>query len=267
MICHPTPKINIGLNVLRKREDGFHDIETLFYPVDAFHDELSIVRSKTFSINIEGAYWNPMGDITAKAWRLMADEYGIGPVAIRMIKHIPVGAGLGGGSADGACALGMLNELFELNLPTQRLEQLAGRLGADCAFFIKGVPQWGSGIGDILEPADIDLSDYEIRIAIPSGVHVNTAEAYKGLTPHETSEPLRDVVSLPVEQWRGRVVNDFEATVFAAHPEIAALKEQMYRDGAVYASMSGSGAAVYGIFSTTPRNLGGRSPKMSIFGL
>ncbi len=248
MICYPTPKINIGLNVLRKRTDGFHDIETLFYPVDCFHDELSIVKSKTFSISIEGAYWNPMRDLTAKAWQLMADEYGIGPVAIRMIKHIPVGAGLGGGSADAACALGMLSELFELSLPTARLEQLAGRLGADCAFFIQGTPQWGSGKGDILEPAQLDLSAYEIRIAIPDGVHVNTAEAYKGLTPHETSEPLRELLKLPVDQWRGHVVNDFEDSVFPAHPEIAALKEQMYRDGAVYASMSGSGAAVYGLF-------------------
>ena len=248
MICYPTPKINIGLNVLRKRPDGFHDIETLFYPVDCFHDELSIVRTQTFSINIEGAYWNPMNDITAKAWRLMADEYGIGPVAIRMIKHIPVGAGLGGGSADCACTLRMLGELFALNLSDARLEQLAGRLGADCAFFIRTIPQWGSGKGEILEPADIDLSEYEIRIAVPSGVHVNTAEAYKGLIPHESSEPIREALKLPVDQWRGRVVNDFEESVFPAHPEIAALKEQLYRDGALYASMTGSGSAVYGLF-------------------
>ena len=248
MICYPTPKINIGLNVLRKRPDGFHDIETLFYPVNCFHDELSIAHAKTFSINIEGAYWNPMNDITAKAWRLMADEYGIGPVAIRMIKHIPVGAGLGGGSADCACALKMLSDLFELDLPDTRLEQLAGRLGADCAFFIRNVPQWGSGKGEILEPADIDLSEYEIRIAVPSGVHVNTAEAYNGLIPNDSSEPLREALKLPVDQWRGRVVNDFEESVFPAHPEIAALKEQMYCDGALYASMTGSGSAVYGLF-------------------
>ena len=261
MICYPTPKINIGLNVLRKRPDGFHDIETLFYPVNCFHDELSIVRAKTFSINIEGAYWNPMNDITAKAWRLMADEYGIGPVAIRMIKHIPVGAGLGGGSADCACALRMLGELFALNLSDARLEQLAGRLGADCAFFIRNIPQWGSGKGEILEPADIDLSEYEIRIAVPSGVHVNTAKAYSSLIPRNASNngrshtdsmegalPLREALKLPVAQWRGRVVNDFEESVFPAHPEIASLKEQMYSDGALYASMTGSGSAVYGLF-------------------
>lgn len=248
MICYPTPKINIGLNVLRKRPDGYHDIETLFYPVDCFHDELSIVKSKSFSINIEGAYWNPMSDITAKAWQLMADEYGIGPVAIRMIKHIPVGAGLGGGSADCACALKALNELFGLNLPTERLEQLAGELGADCAFFIRNIPQWGTGKGDILEPADIDLSKYKIRVEIPEGVHIRTADAYKGLTPHKPALPLREALTRPVSEWRDCVVNDFEASVFPEHPEIAALKEKFYADGAIYASMSGSGAAVYGLF-------------------
>lgn len=248
MISYPTPKINIGLHVLRKREDGFHDIETLFYPVGAFRDELEIVPSDHFSIEIEGSDWDPQSDLTAKAWRLLAEERGIGPVAIRVRKGIPVGAGLGGGSSDCAFALKMLNELFSLGLSTVELEQYAARLGADCAFFIRNIPQWGSGKGDILRPAEIDLSNYEIRIELPEGVHVRTADAYKGLTPHEPAIALREAVTRPVSEWRGKVINDFEDSVFPEYPEIAALKERMYGEGAIYASMTGSGAAVFGIF-------------------
>ena len=248
MICYPTPKINIGLNVLRKRADGYHDLDTLFYPVDCFHDELEIVKADKFSIRIEGADWDPQSDLTAKAWRLLAQECGIGPVSIRVRKGIPVGAGLGGGSSDCAFALRMLNDLFELGLSVERLEELAGRLGADCAFFIKNIPQWGSGKGEILTPADIDLSKYVIRIAIPEGAHVSTAEAYGGITPALPAIPLKEALKLPVSEWRGKVVNDFEASVFPKHPEIAALKERFYADGAVYASMTGSGAAVFGLF-------------------
>lgn len=248
MISYPTPKINIGLHVLRKREDGFHDIETLFYPVGAFRDELEIVPSDHFSIEIEGADWDPQSDLTAKAWRLLAEERGIGPVAIRVRKGIPVGAGLGGGSSDCAFALKMLNELFSLGLSTVELEQYAARLGADCAFFICNIPQWGSGKGDILKPADIDLSAYRIRLEIPQGVHVSTAEAYKGLTPRETSIPLSEALKRPVTEWRDNVVNDFESSVFPKHPEISQLKDKMYSEGAIYASMTGSGAAVFGLF-------------------
>ena len=252
MICYPTPKINIGLNVLRKREDGYHDLDTLFYPVDAFRDELEIEKADKFSIRIDGADWDPQSDLTAKAWRLLAGECGIGPVSIRVRKGIPVGAGLGGGSSDCAFALKMLNELFGLGFSVERLEELAGRLGADCAFFIRNIPQWGSGKGEILTPAEIDLSDYQIRIAIPEGVHVSTAEAYGGITPAQPSVPLRRALELPVREWRGKVVNDFEASVFPKHPEIAVLKNKLYADGAIYASMTGSGAAVFGIFPQEP---------------
>ncbi|MCR4910165.1 MAG: 4-(cytidine 5'-diphospho)-2-C-methyl-D-erythritol kinase [Bacteroidales bacterium] len=248
MISYPTPKINIGLHVLRKREDGFHDIETLFYPVGEFRDELEIVPSDIFKIEIEGADWDPQSDLTAKAWRLLAEERGIGPVAIRVRKGIPVGAGLGGGSSDCAFALKMLNKLFSLGLSTVELEQYAARLGADCAFFIRNIPQWGSGKGDILRPAEIDLSNYEIRVELPEGVHVRTADAYKGLTPHEPAIALREAVTRPVSEWRDNVVNDFEFSVFPNHPEISQLKDKMYSEGAIYASMSGSGAAVFGIF-------------------
>lgn len=276
MICYPTPKINIGLNVLRKREDGYHDIDTLFYPVDAFRDEVEIVPADKFSIELEDADWDPQSDLTAKAWRLLAEEFGIGPVCIRVRKGIPVGAGLGGGSSDCAFALKMLNELFGLGLSVSQLEDYAGRLGADCAFFIRNIPQWGTGKGDILTPAEIDLSNYEIRVEIPDGIHVSTAEAYGGIIPRDKwtagnhtslsdstvalsglsrcEAPqlhYRDVLQLPVSKWCGKVVNDFEASVFPRHPEIAALKDRMYADGALYASMTGSGAAVFGLFPQT----------------
>ena len=252
MIAVAYPKINIGLCVLRKREDGYHDLDTLFYPLTGckWSDVLEIDKSEAFSIEIQGADWDPMDDLTAKAWRLLRDYYGIGPVSIRVKKGIPVGAGLGGGSSDCALALKMISELYELNLETATLEQLAGRLGSDCAFFIRNIPQWGSGRGEILTPASIDLSDYEIRLEIPEGSHISTAEAYRGIHPHMPEVPLRDALAMPVTQWEGRVINDFEESVFPAHPEISALKQLFYNEGALYASMTGSGSAVYGIFET-----------------
>lgn len=248
MICYPTPKINIGLNVLRKREDGYHDLETLFYPVDAFHDELEITPAETFSIEIDGADWDPSSDLTARAYRLMVQRYGIGPVAIRMKKGIPVGAGLGGGSSDCAFAIRMINELFSLGLDEGGMESLAGELGSDCAFFVRNIPQWGEGRGELLSPAEFSLEGYEIRLELPEKSHVSTAEAYRGIKPCTPALRLKQALDLPPEQWEGKVVNDFEESVFPAHPEILALKKKMYADGAVYASMTGSGSAVFGIF-------------------
>lgn len=254
MITYPTPKINIGLNVLRRRADGYHDIDTLFYPVDAYHDTLEMLPAEEFSIDVrlaEGELpvdWDPQNDLCAKAYRLMRERYGIAPVSIRLLKAIPIGAGLGGGSSDCAATIKMLDEISGLHLPTSELESLAGSLGADCAFFIRNIPQWGSGKGEILSPADIDLSDYEIRIVVPEGESVSTREAYSGIVPCEPEVNLYDALTRPVAEWKGRVKNDFEASVFPSHPRIAKLKEQLYRDGARYASMTGSGSAVFGIF-------------------
>lgn len=254
MITYPTPKINIGLNVLRRRTDGYHDIDTLFYPVDAYQDTLEILPAEEFSIDVrlaEGELpvdWDPQNDLCAKAYRLMQERYGIAPVSIRLLKAIPVGAGLGGGSSDCAATVKMLDEIFALHLPTFELESLAGTLGADCAFFIRNIAQWGSGKGEILSPADIDLSDYEIRVVVPEGESVSTREAYSGIVPCEPEVNLHDALARPISEWKGSVKNDFETSVFPSHPRIAELKEQLYRDGALYASMTGSGSAVFGIF-------------------
>lgn len=261
MISYPNPKINLGLDVLRKRADGFHDLETLFVPYFGMTDILEIEAlpegcrpGEKVQIEITGPAvdWDPMKDLTVKAYELLDAEYGLGPVNIRLDKNVPVGAGLGGGSSDAAFALRMLSELFSLGLEDAALASYAARLGSDCAFFIYNRPMFGSGRGEVLSPYEIDLSRWEIRVAFPEGVSVSTAEAYRGvLASKQFSEgrlPLAEALKKPVTQWKHFVFNDFEATVFPAHPEIPALKRKMYEEGAVYAAMSGSGSAVFGLF-------------------
>lgn len=261
MISYPNPKINLGLDVLRRRADGFHDLETLFVPYFGMTDILEIEAlpegcrpGEKVQIEITGPAvdWDPMKDLTVKAYELLDAEYGLGPVNIRLDKNVPVGAGLGGGSSDAAFALRMLSELFSLGLEDAALASYAARLGSDCAFFIYNRPMFGSGRGEVLSPYDIDLSHWEVRVAFPEGVSVSTAEAYRGvLASKQFSEgrlPLAEALKKPVTQWKDFVFNDFEATVFPAHPEIPALKRKMYEEGAVYAAMSGSGSAVFGLF-------------------
>lgn len=252
MITYPNVKVNLGLSVLCRREDGFHDLETLFVPYFGLHDTLEINKSEEFSIELIGADWDPEKDLTAKAYRLMAEEYGIGPVSIRLEKGSPVGAGLGGGSADAAFALRMMSDLYDLGLDDATLASLASRLGSDCAFFVYNKPMLGEGRGEILTPYDIKLDGYEIRVLVPEGISVSTKEAYGGITPRERKTeqltPLKEALSKDVTLWKDCLVNDFEETVFAVHPELAALKQQLYASGAVYAAMSGSGSALFGIF-------------------
>jgi 4-diphosphocytidyl-2-C-methyl-D-erythritol kinase len=259
MTVYPNVKLNLGLRVLGKRPDGYHELESLFIPWDGFRDELCVEPAAEFGIEIGGPCyrgWDPSEDLTARAWRLLRDEFGIGPVHIRLTKNSPVGAGLGGGSADGAFMVRALNDLFGLSLSDDALAALAARLGSDCPFFIYNRPMFVSGRGDVLEPFDIDLSGYRIEVAVPEGVAVSTREAYVGLDAQVEVLPprgmpastLHEVLRLPVPSWRGRLVNDFELSVFPAHPEIAALKERFYADGATYASMSGSGSAVFALF-------------------
>ena len=360
MIVKTNVKLNLGLSVLRKRADGFHDIETLFVPCFDFGDILEIIagddysrtsaalfakyggpdgridqqtqrlaglvtdelsdsqeasvgstssptgfnesakegeKETTLSGNVtasedgrlvqgisesgklmvtiareEGVDWDPLKDLCAKAYDILAQDFDLPPVKIFLEKKAPVGAGLGGGSADAAFTLKALNELCGLGLDDQRLSEYAARLGSDCAFFIFNRPMIGSGRGEVLEPYDIDLSEYEIKVLIPEGISVSTAEAYKGIVPREGSRAgrfdrlsdqsdsgssaiishklsdLKTVLATPVTEWKDNLVNDFEATVFKAHPELAAIKQSLYDSGAVYASMSGSGSALFALY-------------------
>ena len=232
MISYPNCKINFGLHVIRKREDGYHDLETIFLPVHSFCDELVIEpspHSRTIMHQDGIALDNdPNDNLCIRAYRLLHDKFGIPPVTIRLTKHIPFGAGLGGGSSDAAFTLKMLNDMFSLGLATADLEQRAARIGADCAFFIQNRPAYATGIGDQLEPIDLDLSAYRIAIEIPPDEHVSTREAYAGLHLQGGSRPdLRKAVRQPIVQWRKTIVNDFETSVFPAHPAIAALKDDM----------------------------------------
>ena len=318
MITNPNVKINLGLNVLRKREDGFHDLETLFVPYFGINDTLEIIVGDDYSrtsaelfskyesgvpvrqgsvkpegvfgvetsertapklvqamsedgklmITIareEGVDWDPLKDLTAKAYYILAEDFELPPVKIFLEKTSPVGAGLGGGSADAAFALKMLNELCSLGLSEDALAGYAARLGSDCAFFIYNRPMIGEGRGEVLtEPSgDIAASllamasgngqkndkKYELQVITPAGIAVSTKDAYGGIRPHLPEVPLREALARPVEEWDGVLVNDFEETVFAKFPELAAIKRSLYDCGAVYASMSGSGSALFAIYS------------------
>jgi 4-diphosphocytidyl-2-C-methyl-D-erythritol kinase len=279
MITNPNVKINLGLNVLRKREDGFHDLETLFVPYFGIKDTLEIITGDDFSttsamlfakyngveqglvqgisedgklmITIareEGVDLDPLKDLTAKAYFILAEDFNLPPVKIFLEKTSPVGAGLGGGSADAAFALKMLNELCGLGLSDQKLAEYASRLGSDCAFFIYNRPMIGEGRGEILTEWPVDISGYDLQVLTPEGVSVSTKDAYSGIRPHLPEVPLRDVLARPVEEWQGVLVNDFEETVFAKYPELDAIKRSLYECGAVYASMSGSGSALFALF-------------------
>ena len=255
MTTYPNCKINLGLHVVGKRPDGYHDLETIFLPVHDLTDTLTIEPSDTLQMVQEGIVLDnvPEDNLCIKAWRLLHDEFDIPAVSIRLKKNIPFGAGLGGGSADAAFTLKMLNEMFVLGLGVADLERRAARLGADCAFFIQNRPAYATGIGDVLEPIEckVEGGEWKVVIEIPENEHVSTKEAYAGLNREffGTVRPdLREAVKQPIGEWRRLIINDFEASVFPNHPAIAALKEDMYARGALYASMTGSGAAVFGIF-------------------
>lgn len=274
MITYPNVKINLGLNVLRKRPDGFHDLETVFVPYPDIHDVLEIVTGDDYSRTLmglqqryaslaqaispdgklmisiaraQGVDWDPLKDLTAKAYFLLAQDYKLPPMKIFLEKLSPVGAGLGGGSSDAAFALRMIAELGGLSLSDEVLADYASRLGSDCAFFIYNRPMFGSGRGEVLEPFPLDLPDYEFRVHIPEGVSVSTADAYRGIVPHIPEKPLKEVLQQPVESWKEDLKNDFEDTVFAKYPSLAPVKEMLYNEGAVYAAMSGSGSAFFQI--------------------
>ena len=250
MIAFPNAKINLGLNIISKRPDGYHNIETVFYPIDTC-DVLEIVPSKDgmthfFQMGMPEEE-DPQKNLVMKAYRLLESHYALPPLDIYLDKYIPLGAGLGGGSADAAFMLRLLNDFAELNLSSEQLEEYAGQLGADCAFFIRNQPVFAEGIGTILTPISLSLKKYRIALIKPD-VHVSTQEAYAHVKPQQPKERIMDVLQLPVNEWKGRLINDFEASVFARYPQIEEIKQRMYDDGALYASMSGSGSSVFGIF-------------------
>ncbi len=252
MTIYPNVKLNLGLNVLGRRPDGYHDIETLFVPYRGIRDRIDILPGDgpASSVEIVGGDWPPETDLSLRACSLLSEIYGLPPLRIVLHKTAPVGAGLGSGSADAAFVLCALNDMFRLGLPADQLAQYAARLGSDCPFFIYNTPMIGEGRGERLSPCDISLDGYNIEVSIPAGVHISTREAYSGLVLRPASErlPLREALSRPIEEWKEVLHNDFEPSVFASHPEVAALKSDFYGRGAVYASMSGSGSAVFGIF-------------------
>ena len=249
MVVYPNVKLNLGLSVLRKRQDGYHDIETLFIPYFGMTDELEIVKSdKLRFVPSENVTWED--DLTLRAYALLKADFDLPPVEIRLNKRSAVGAGLGGGSADAAFTLMALTNMFQLGLEDWQLADYAACLGSDCSFFIYNRPMFGEGRGDVLTDYDIDLSDYEIRVEVPKGVHVSTSEAYSRVIPRErlALPPLREALRYPVEMWPDVLFNDFESSVFPLYPAVEALKKRFYDEGAVYASMSGSGSAVFGLF-------------------
>lgn len=254
MIVYPNAKINIGLNVVEKRPDGYHNLETVFYPIK-LQDALEIktiesnVPSCGYSLKVSGTLLDgsPDDNLVVKAYKLLKKEFDLPPVSMYLYKHIPTGAGLGGGSSDAAYALKVLNEKYSLSLSDERLEAYAAEIGADCAFFIKNNPVFATGIGNIFSDIKLNLTGMTLVLVKPD-IFVSTRDAYSNINPSAPKVSLKDLLSEPVTSWKDTVFNDFEKSVFPKYPEIAAIKDKLYDMGAVYASMSGSGSSVYGIF-------------------
>ena len=247
MIVYPNAKINIGLNVLEKQADGYHKLSSVFYPVNELYDILEILPAKHFSFSSSGIAIPGNSNICVKAFELLKADFEISNVIMHLHKQIPIGAGLGGGSADGAFALKALNEIFKLELSIIELEDYALQLGADCPFFIENSPKYITGIGEKMRNINLDLSSYKLKFIYPE-LHISTAEAYGGIIPSQPKKNLLDLINQPIENWKKSVKNDFEVAAFAKYPELAKMKEQLYADGAIYASMTGSGSVIYGVF-------------------
>ncbi len=254
MICFPNAKINLGLRVVEKRPDGYHNIETVFYPIglcDAL--EVHFSDQDATMLKVDGLVTSDLAsnfkhNIVYKAYTLLSTEVPIKPLSMHLVKKIPTGAGLGGGSSDGANALKIISKLKGSLFTDDELESFSAQIGADCAFFIKNNPIFAKGIGTEFEPVQLNLSGYFLVLVKPN-ISVSTAEAYALVKPKKTENSLKDLVQLPVNEWKDLVINDFERSVFTQYPEIEKIKDTMYAHGAVYASMSGSGSSVYGLFN------------------
>ena len=248
MVSFPPCKVNLGLHVINKRQDGYHNLETCFYPLP-WCDILELIPSTTFAFSSSGhdipGSWDQ--NLCVKAYRLLASKYPISPVSIHLHKIIPMGAGLGGGSADAAHVIRMLNDVCELNLTQQTMMELAASIGSDTAFFIQDEPMIGTGRGEILSSVKVSLKNRFIVLVNPN-IHVSTADAYSLVKPRQPDVSLADVLQRPLTEWRNSLKNDFEVSVFEKHPRIREVKERLYSLDAIYACMSGSGATVFGIF-------------------
>lgn len=253
MITFPNAKINLGLDIVEKRPDGYHNLETVFYPIPLC-DILEITPAtdkdapdytfKMYNAVFEG---NDDDNLVIKAYKALAADHKLPKVDISLYKHIPTGAGLGGGSADAAFALKMLNEIAALGLTAEELRTYAARIGADCAFFIDNIPAYATGIGNILTPTECSIAGYYLVLVKPD-VHISTKDAYALVTPQKPQVSLTSIAKRPIGEWKGEMKNDFEKSIFAKHPAMEKIKEELYSMGAVYASMSGSGSSFFGIF-------------------
>jgi 4-diphosphocytidyl-2-C-methyl-D-erythritol kinase len=252
VVLFPNCKINLGLHVIGKRTDGYHDLETIFYPV-AVKDALEVIAGKEFTFQLTGLPVDDIHDnnLCVKAYHLLKKNFPDLPaVSVHLHKAIPMGAGLGGGSADGAFMLAMLNKQFQLHLSEEKLMLYALQLGSDCPFFIINQPCFATGRGENLTRVELDLSPYKIVLINP-GLHVSTKDAFARLTPATPIQSIRKIIQQPIVTWKNELVNDFEKTVFELYPAVETIKERLYEKGAVYASMTGSGSTVFGIFDKT----------------
>lgn len=258
MICFPNAKINLGLNIVSKRSDGYHNLETVFYPL-MIKDALEIIENKSLDKDVliqSGIQVDGSADdnLVMKALRLMRTRYDFPHVDVHLLKNIPFGAGLGGGSADASFMLKLLNTTFNLGASDEELAGLAVQLGADCPFFIYNCPMFASGIGEVFENIDLSLAGYCWMLIKPD-VYVSTKDAFSLVKPVQPTLSLQEIIKRPIQEWKDIMHNDFEASVFAKFPEIGVIKEQLYEQGAIYASMSGSGSSVFGIFKEECPNL------------
>ncbi|MBP5770051.1 MAG: 4-(cytidine 5'-diphospho)-2-C-methyl-D-erythritol kinase [Bacteroidaceae bacterium] len=250
MIVYPNAKINLGLNIIARRPDGYHDIETIFYPIP-LQDALEVEEAPRLSFRLAGTQLDcSAGDnLVIRVLQMLEADFTIPELDIFLYKHIPSGAGLGGGSSDAAFMMRLLNDKFKLGLTDEQMEERLSTLGADCPFFVRNRPVFATGIGNEFSPIELDLSGWTLLLVKPD-IHVSTRDAYASVQPSKPALSLKEIVRRPIEEWKELMVNDFEVSVFPRYPEIAAIKDLLLDQGAVYAAMSGSGSAVYGLFRT-----------------
>ena len=247
MILYPNAKINLGLNILSKRDDGFHNLISVFYPLYNYFDILEIIPAKKFRFTTSGLNIPGKTNLCEKAYALMSSKYNVDPVHIHLHKNIPIGSGLGGGSSDASFVLKGINQLFNLNIDNNTLQNISLQIGADCPFFIQNKVKLVSGIGDVMKEIDLDLSEYEIRI-INTGIHISTKDAFSEIVCDDANNSLQNLAFLPIEKWKESITNDFEKSLFNKYPKIKESKQKLYDSGAIYSSMTGTGSAVYGVF-------------------